>query len=126
MFEEVANERRDLIGCFVECEMSSFQYVYFCLGHIVGISSRAGDREGGVVFSPDDQGRRLYLAKPFLPKRIGGDVVAVIQKQRGLNVGLSRPGEKGVFVGPRIVAIGMWAGPEVALARRFEEREVGP
>lgn len=120
--------RGDLVGCLIEGKMSGFQDVYFCLGYIVGAGSGARDGERGVVFSPDDQGRRLYLAKPFLPKRIRGDVVAVIQKQRGLNVGLSRPGEKGVFVGPRIriVAIGMWAGPEVALARHFEEREVGP
>jgi hypothetical protein len=30
-----------------------------------GISGRAGDSEGGVIFSPDGQGYWLYLAKSF-------------------------------------------------------------
>ena len=125
--EEVTNQRCDLVSRFVQCEMSRFQDVDFSLRHIAGISRRAGDGEGGVVFSPNHQGRRLHLAKPLLPARIGGDVGPVIQEQRGLNVGLARTGEKGVLVGPRIriVTIGMGARSDMALARRLEGREVG-
>ena len=107
--------------------MSRTQNVDFSLKDIVGISRRAGDGEGQVVFSPNYQGRRLHLAKPVLPARIGGDVGPVIQKQRGLNLGLARTGEKGVFVGPRIriVAIGIGTGTDMTLPCRFEGREVG-
>ena len=49
--------------------MSGFQDVYFCLGYIVGVGSGARDGERGVVFSPDDQGRQLYLAKPADKRR---------------------------------------------------------
>jgi hypothetical protein len=85
--------------------------VDFCFRHIASIRRCAGNGEGGIVFPPNHQGRRLYLAKPLLPARIGGDVGPVVQKQRGLNIGLARMGEKGVLVGPRIriVTIGMGA-----------------
>ena len=121
-FEEVADKRCDLIGRFVQCEMSRTQNVDFSLKDIVGISRRAGDGEGQVVFSPNYQGRRLHLAKPVLPARIGGDVGPVIQKQRGLNLGLARTGEKGVFVGPRIrivaIGIGDWNRYDAAVSLR--------
>jgi hypothetical protein len=85
--------------------------VDFSFRHVAGMGRRAGDGEGGIVLAPNHQGRRLYRAKPVLPARIGGDVGPVVQKQRGLNIGLARMGEKGVLVGPRIriVTIGMGA-----------------
>jgi hypothetical protein len=43
--EEVAYERRDLIGCFVKREMSCVQELDFCLRHVVGISCCPGDGE---------------------------------------------------------------------------------
>lgn len=43
--EEVADEQRDLIGCFVEREMPRLDKVNFRLGHIVRIGCRAGDGE---------------------------------------------------------------------------------
>jgi hypothetical protein len=125
--EEITNQGCDLVSRFIQCEMSRFQDMDFGLWHIAGISRRAGDGEGGVVFSPNHQSRRLHRAKPFLPQRVGGNVGPVIQEQRGLNVGLARTGEKGVFVGPRIriVTIGMGARSDMPLPRRLEGREVG-
>jgi len=110
-FEEVTDKRCDLVSRFVQREMLSFQHVDFSFRHVAGIGRRAGDGEGGIVLAPNHQGRRLYRAKPVLPARIGGDVGPVVQKQRGLNIGLARMGEKGVLVGPRIriVTIGMGA-----------------
>jgi hypothetical protein len=65
----------------------------------------------------------LYFAEPLLPARIGGNIGPVIEKQRGLNVGLARAGEKGVLVRPciRIVTIRIVARSDMALARRFED-----
>src|SRR3954470_23581824 len=99
----------------------------FRLRHIAGISTRASNGEGGIVFPPNYQGRRLHLAKPVLPARIGGDVGPVIQEQRGLNIGLAGTSKKSVLVGPciRIVTIGIGARSDMALARRLKGREVG-
>src|ERR1700722_20366647 len=126
-FEEGPDERCDLIGRFVEGEMPSFEEMDFRAWNIVGIGCRAGDRERGVVFSPNHQHWWLCFAKPVLPTRLRGDVGPVIQKQRGLDVCLAWTSEKYVLVRPciGIVAIGMWTGADVALARRFEGREVG-
>ena len=87
---EVADERRDLVGRFVEREMTGFQQVDLRSGHVIGICGCASDSERGIVFTPNHEGLRLCLAQPFLPKRIGSDICAVIQEQGGLNVGLAR------------------------------------
>ena len=42
-FKEVADEQRDLVSRFVECEMSRIQDVDFCSRHIVGMGCRPGD-----------------------------------------------------------------------------------
>ena len=79
-FEEIADERSDLVGRLIEGEVSSFQKVDFGGRYIVGIGCRTGDGERGIIFSPNHQRRRLYVAKPRLPTRIGGDVGPVIQE----------------------------------------------
>lgn len=124
---DLADERGDLISRFVEREMSRFQKMNFRARHIVRIGCRPGDGEGRIVSSPDHQYVRLDLAKPLLPTRIGGDVGSIVRKQCGLDVALAWTGEKRVLVCPciRIVAFGMWAGPDVALPRRFGRREIG-
>jgi hypothetical protein len=43
-FEEIADQRRDLVGRFVEGEMSSFEEMDFCARNIVGISCAPGCR----------------------------------------------------------------------------------
>jgi len=53
--EEITNQGCDLVSRFIQCEMSRFQDMDFGLWHIAGISRRAGDGEGGVVFSPNHQ-----------------------------------------------------------------------
>src|SRR5258708_39106465 len=42
--------------------MSGVEEVDFRLRHIVAISGSPGDGEGGVIFAPNDQGRRLHFA----------------------------------------------------------------
>jgi hypothetical protein len=53
--KEGADKRGDLVGRFVECEMSGFQEVNFRLRHVVGVGRGAGDGKRRVVFAPNHQ-----------------------------------------------------------------------
>ena len=53
-----------------------------------------GDVEHRVIAAPADQRARLPLAQPILPRRTGGEIVAVVVGQVRLDIGLARPGKK--------------------------------
>src|ERR1700722_13666147 len=123
-FEEGPDERCDLIGRFVEGEMPSFEEMDFRAWNIVGIGCRAGDRERGVVFSPNHQHWWLCFAKPVLPTRLRGDVGPVIQKQRGLDGCLAWTSEKYVLVRPCIGIVRSGCGLEPMWRWRVASKDV--
>jgi hypothetical protein len=50
-------------------------------------------QEKGIVSTPDDQHRRLFLPKVFVPRRIGGDIGAVVVDEVQLDLILTGAGE---------------------------------
>src|SRR4029078_10481220 len=92
--EESVYKRRDLIGRFVEREVTCFQNMDFRTRHIFGVGGPSGNGEGSIVLSPQHQQLRSRLAKPLLPSEIRGDVRPVIEKQLGLDVSLARTTEE--------------------------------
>ena len=80
--------------------MAGIQHVGFRFRHIALECLHFGDIEDGIVSAPDDQGRRMTLAQPLLPRRIFGQVGAIIIKQLRLDVGLTGPRQEGHFIHP--------------------------
>ena len=102
-------KKSDFVGLFVEGEMAgSSSWI-----SVSGRSRRnalapAAMKEGS--FRP--QATRvggLWCAQPGLPRRVRGDVGAVIVEQIGLDLALARSGQTRVLVGPgvRVVAFRM-------------------
>src|SRR5271168_4049657 len=118
-FEKSTRELGYFIACFVESKVTSVEQMHFGRRHVALIGGRACRREGGIVLSPDDEGRRLLLTKPRLPFRIRSDVGAVIVEEVGLNVCLAGSREKFIFAlpGVRIVTLDVRARANVTLPR---------
>jgi len=100
--QERKNETRDVVVLFVESEMAGIEQVDFAIRQIALKRLRTGSDERGIVRSPDHQSRRLVLAQPRLPRRIGRDVRPIVVQQVGLDLALAGSRQAGVFVRPGV------------------------
>ena len=109
----------------VQCEVPGIEQVDFRIWKILleGLSTRRN--EGRVVLAPDHEGRRLMVAEPRLPLRVGRDVAPVVIEQVHLNLSLTGPRQTGILVDPaiRIVAVRMGCACDVALLGGFKRKK---
>ena len=90
--------------------MAAIDDVHFGVGHIAFVRVGLRRIERQLVLAPNDQQARLILLHPRLPLRIIFDVGAVVVEKIDLNVALSRPVEKIIFVGVKIGVVAFDVG----------------
>src|SRR5580658_2239872 len=100
--EELTREPGDALEILVHRKMASLEQMYLRLRHVRGIGGGPRHGKRGIVLAPEHQGWRLPLPKISLPSRIGGDVVAIVIEQLGLDVSFAGSLEEGELVGPSI------------------------
>jgi hypothetical protein len=76
------------------------QDVYLGSGVILLVRFSTGYRERSIVTPPKNKERRLAVAKPLLPFRVGLEIVLVVVKEVQLNIPLSRLIEEIILINP--------------------------
>jgi hypothetical protein len=84
--------------------MTCIEDMDFGLWHVAAIGLRFRKLERQIVFAPEDEKPRLFLAHPRLPFRVGVHIRALVVEEVALNVGLAGLVQKGKFIGPEIWA----------------------
>ena len=95
-------------------------------GQIALIGGRLGNQERGVILSPNDQCGWPVQPQPGAPRRIAGDVGAVILEQIDLDVGFARPPQERKLVRPSIgiECLGIWIRAEMTLLGGSKGEEI--
>src|ERR1700722_4431220 len=86
--------------------MASLEQMYLRLRHVRGIGGCPRHGKRWIVLAPEHQGWRAPLPKISLPSRIGGDVVAIVIEQLGLDVSFAGTVRKCQPVVPGLRIIG--------------------
>jgi hypothetical protein len=87
--------------------VSCVENVNFSVRYIPAIDLGLREFEREVIFAPNHQQPRPFLAHPRLPLRVGVDVRAVVKEEVALNIHLAGLAKKGKFIGPEIRGIAL-------------------
>src|SRR5215472_9028868 len=100
--------------------------MHFGLGIILLIRFSTGYGKRSIVPPPKNKERRLVVAKPLLPSRVGFNVILVVVKQIQLNITLSRLVQEVILVYPQIGVVlrRIRRSADVPLASCFKGQEV--
>src|SRR6188768_1017947 len=109
LVQESEHQRGDLVVLLIPREMAGLEQMYLGGRHVTLVRLAAWADERGIVLAPDHEGRRLVLAQPGLPGRIGGHVRPVVVQKRRLDLALawSRQVRELVRPGVRVVTLRM-------------------
>ena len=98
--DKISHSCGDLIGCRIQCEVTSVDNVDFSVRHILAVAFRLAGVEREFILAPDHQQSRQLLAHPGLPLGIIFDVRAVVVEEVNLNLALAGLVEKVKLIGP--------------------------
>src|SRR5260370_35327367 len=86
LLHELAYQRRNILRCRIQREMTTIDNVDFGTGHISPVRFRLRGVKRCLVLAPNHQQARLLLTNPSLPPRILLDFGAVAVKEHALNL----------------------------------------
>ena len=125
--EEIPDQGDHHIGLVLKREMPGVDEMQFGVRQVLKIGRRAVGGEDLVVLAPDDQRRRLALAKERLEFRIERDVGSIVEEEVELDVLVSGAIEQRLIVAPivRIDAGNVGHAVDILELRRFRRDEEG-
>jgi hypothetical protein len=100
--EEIADQRDHFIGLVLQGKMPGVEEMKLEIVQVALVRMRAVGGKDLVVLAPQDQRRRLVLAKICLYRRIKPEVGAAVVEEVELNVVIARPVEQRLVVDPVI------------------------
>src|SRR5882724_2152697 len=114
---ELTCQRRNIIRCRIQREMTTIDNVDFGIGHISPVRFRLRGVKRCLVLAPNHQEARLLLTHPSLPPGIVFYVGAVVVEEVALNLDLAGLIEKCKFMRPQIGVIAFHVGIASYMAR---------
>src|SRR5467141_2549040 len=124
---ELTYQRRNIICCRIQREMTTIDNVDFGIWHISPVRFRLRGVKRCLVLAPNHQQARLLLTHPSLPPWIVFDVGAVVAEDVALNLDLAGLIEKRKFIRPQIRVIAFHAriASNMARPRGLQRQQVG-
>jgi hypothetical protein len=105
---EILSKTDDFRRLQIQREVPGIQDVYLGLRIILLVCFSTGHRKRSIVPPPKNKERRLVVAEPLLPSRVGLDVILVVVKEIQLNLTLPRPVQEIILVYPQIGVVPRW------------------
>src|SRR6266478_7018368 len=126
LLHELTYQRRNILRCRLQREMTTIDNVDFGIGHISPVRFRLRGVKRCLVLAPNHRQARLLLTHPSLPPGIVFDVGAVVVKEVTLKLDLAGLVEKSKFIRPQVGVIAFHVGiaSDMARPRRLQRQEV--